>query len=160
MRSADPSHSEPEAKVLADIVEYGVHIVHVGHDAEDEGGPVYSYTVGLWHSFEQPEVIVFGLPEEVAAELLDAVTDEVAEGERFLAGTRHEGLLQDYAVRFLGLADAVRDEHLARALWAYAGEPFAAVQLVYPDKQGRWPWHEQTKLGFRECQPVIGEREA
>jgi hypothetical protein len=160
MHNADPTLPERLAQVLADIEEYGLHIVHVlEDDADPTGEPRFSYTVGLWHSFEQPEVVVFGLPEDVAHELLNEIADEAAEGRRFVAGTRHDDLLQGYPVRFLAIDEAVRDEHCGVANWAYAGEPFTAVQLVYPDKQGRWPWDESTRQGFRKGQPVIGRRE-
>ena len=48
-----------------------------GRGGDEDGGARFSYTVGLWHSFEQAEVVVFGLPEEVAHELLNAVADNV-----------------------------------------------------------------------------------
>ena len=160
MRSPDPAHSASQARTLSDIAECGVHVAHVLADgADDDRDPLFSYTVGLWHSFEQPEVVVFGLPKEVANDLLDALADDVSEGTRYPAGTRHDGLLQGYPVRMLEVPAERFAEHFELAAWAYEGEPVPAVQLVYPDKQGRWPWDQTTRVGFRECQPVIGARE-
>ena len=39
---------------------------------------------------------------------------------------------------------------------AYDGEDFACVQLVWPDKQGRWPWDAAVREGFVAMQPVLG----
>jgi hypothetical protein len=44
---------------------------------------------------------------------------------------------------------------LGAALWAYEGDGFDAVQLVWPDKQGRWPWQDDVRDGFRALQPVL-----
>ena len=156
MREPDPSLTASEAKVLADVIEYGVHVVHV---LEDESGPGFSYTVGLWHSFGQPEVLVFGLGDEIAHELLNLVADEASDGDKCTHGTRHEGLLEGYPVQFLGIESSEHARYLGLAQWAYEGEEFPVVQLVYPDRMGRWPWDPATKKGFRECQPVVGRRD-
>jgi hypothetical protein len=29
------------------------------------------------------------------------------------------------------------------------------VQLVWPDKQGRWPWQDDVRRGFAALQPLL-----
>jgi hypothetical protein len=155
MREVTADLTPAERKILDDVEEHGVHILSV---PERDEQCAFSATVGMWHSFEQPEVIVFGMPPEVARELLDVIADEASEGKTFLAGSQHKGLLQHYAVRFHAVPPALYSKYFAAATWAYEGAPFTAVQLVWPDKQGRWPWDEGVREVFRECQPVL-ERE-
>jgi hypothetical protein len=144
---------EPAArKLLDDVAEYGVHIVHV---PRDDGRPGYSFSVGLWHSFGQPEVVVFGLPNEVAHELLNLVADEADDGRRFLGDSRCDGLLHGYPVHFVDVPRRCYHDYLGLASWAYESDEFPAVQLVWPDKQGRWPWDATTRQGFRDEQPVL-----
>ena len=156
MREVTADLQPSERRILDDIEEHGVHFVHV---AENEDRPGFSSTVGFWHSFEQPEVIVFGMPPEVARDLLDVIADEASEGKTFLAGSQHEGLLQHYAVRFLEVPVSLHGEYFGAASWAYEGGEFRAVQLVWPDKQGRWPWSEGVREVFRECQPLLAKWE-
>ena len=59
MRPATAALSPPALKILTDVEDYGMHVLHVPEDDKKPGG---SFSVGLWHTFEQPEVIVFGLP--------------------------------------------------------------------------------------------------
>lgn len=152
MRQRSDDLDPAEQRILDDVAEWGVHVVTV-----PEGKAAgYSFTIGLWESFGQPEVVVFGLPPQVATELLNLIADEADEGTKFTAGSRHEGLLHDYAVRFVEVPKAQQAEFLARAQWAYEGEDFPAVQLVWPDKQGRWPWDPEARDGFRSGQPVLG----
>ncbi len=155
MREPTADLTPPERKILADVEEHGLHIVHV---PEDDEGPGFSFTIGLWHSFEQPEVIVFGLPSETAHELLNAIADDASDGKRFLADSKHDGLLVDYPVRFLEVPKGAYGEYLGFARWAYLGDEFPCVQFVWPDKQGRWPWDAGTRDGFRESQPVLAKQ--
>ncbi|MEO6596618.1 MAG: DUF4262 domain-containing protein [Planctomycetota bacterium] len=156
MRARTDDLPDSDKLLLDNVEEYGVHVVHVPAEAGSAG---FSFTVGLWHSFEQPEVILFGLPGEVAHDLLNALADEADEGKRFLANSRHEGLLQNYQVRFLEVPKAAYAEYMGAASWAYEGHDFSAVQLVWPDKQGRWPWDAAARQAFRDSQPVLGTRE-
>jgi hypothetical protein len=32
------------------------------------------------------------------------------------------------------------------------------VQLVWPDKEKRWPWQDGVRQGFRDVQPLLGPR--
>ena len=157
MRDLTDDLSPDEKKVLKDVAEEGVHVVHVPADGGDSG---FSFTIGLWYHFEQPEVIVFGLPDEVAGELLNAITDAADEGKRFQHGEAHKGLFAGYEVRFLDVPDDQLSKYLGTAQWAYDGGGFRCVQLVWPDKDQRWPWQEGVREGFRESQPVLGRHEA
>jgi hypothetical protein len=156
MRARTDELSPPDRKLLDDVDEYGVHIVHVPEN--DDGEPGFSFTIGLWHSFEQPEVVVFGLPEEVAHDLLNSIADEAAEDKKFLPDTRHEEVLVGYPVRFVAVPKERYGDYLGSAVWAYESADFPCVQLVWPDKQGRWPWEPGVREGFAESQPVLGRR--
>jgi len=157
MRELSDDLSPEEKKVLQDVAEEGVHIVHVPKSDE---GPGFSATIGLWFHFEQPEVIVFGLPDEVAEELLNAVTDAADEGKRFKHGEDHKDLLIGYAVRFLDVPLEKVSDYLGTAQWAYAGAEFPVVQLVWPDKKQQWPWQPGVRDGFRDSQPILGSHQA
>ena len=63
VRAPSPDLTPEQQEVLADVAEQGVHVVHVPRDGGQ--GPSYSYTIGMWESFQQPEVVVFGMPEDV-----------------------------------------------------------------------------------------------
>jgi hypothetical protein len=153
MRPRSDDLEPADRKLLDDVDEFGVHIVHV---PDDEEGPGYSFTIGLWHTFEQPEIVVFGMPEDVAHDLLNSLADDAAENKKFVADSRHDEVLVGYPVRFLAVPAERYAEYLGAAVWAYEGTAFPCVQLVWPDKQGRWPWDAGTRDGFAASQPVLG----
>lgn len=154
MRALDDSLTDSERRILTDIDENGLHVVEVEDDA---GEPAYAFSVGMWESFGQADVAVFGLPPEAAAALLEAIADDAAEGKTFAADSRHEGLLQGYPVRFLAVPKAFYAEYFPEAVWAYGNDDFPVLQLVWPDKQGRWPWEPGVREGFRDAQPVLAK---
>jgi hypothetical protein len=155
MREPAADHTPEQQQLLADIAENGVHVVHVPQTDEQ---PEYSYTVGLWESFGQPEVLVFGLEEEVAEDLLNVVADEASEDAKFLPDSKHDGLLVGYPARFFVVAQPQYAALVPQIGWAYAGEVVPVVQLVWPDKQGRWPWEDGVREGFAKSQPVFGRK--
>lgn len=154
MRAFDDSLTDSERRILTDIDEDGLHIVQV---EDEQGEPEYAFSVGMWASFGQAEVAVFGLPAEAAEALLEAIADDAAEGKNFVADSRHEGLLQGYPVRFLAVPKALYREYFPEAVWAHENDDFPLLQLVWPDKQGRWPWEPGVREGFRAAQPVLAK---
>lgn len=156
MRAITDDLTDAGRQVLQDVTEHKAHVLHV---TDDDGVPKFSYTIGLWHHFEQPEVIVFGLDVEAAEELLQNVVASCAEGARFAHGDKREELLVGFAVRFLDVADEAARAHLGAATWAYEGGDYRCVQLVWPDKEKRWPWQDGVRQGFRDVQPLLGSRE-
>jgi hypothetical protein len=149
-RCENPSDSEAEEDIdgLRECVrEHGWVIKCV----EDNRRP-YAYTVGL-HQFGLPELLATGVTTERALVLLDHFAREaIAEGapkpgDRLdLFGlARIEAILVDHP-----------DAHLDLAVRLF-GPKLRAMQLVWTDMQGHWPWNKQFDFdGLR--QPVLGIR--
>jgi hypothetical protein len=55
-----------DAEMQADIATYGWHVIKV---FEDDEGPSFAFTIGLYKRFGHPELVVFGLPLDTGAEL-------------------------------------------------------------------------------------------
>ena len=157
MREITDDLTDAGREVLQNIAERKVHVLHI---EAHEGTPAFSYTVGLWHNFEQPEVLVFGLEPDVADDLLHTLADACIDGKRFAAGEKHEGLLEGFAVRFLDVPEQKAGELYGGASWAYQNKPFRGVQLIWPDKERRWPWQEGVRQGFRDMQPMLSPHDA
>jgi hypothetical protein len=114
----------------------------------------YAYTIGL-AGHDRPELVVTGMPYDRAAALLNDVAGHVVHAEAPQPGE---------VVRLRGgpTVEIVRvtepGAHLAVAA-ALNGPRFSALQLVYPDDRGRWPWDVGFR-GGRGGQPVLGARAA
>jgi len=146
---------EPDEKLIADVHRYGCHILRV---LADDTGPEFAYSIGLYLNYEQPEVLIFGMPVDKAQLILNDLAERASRGARFFAGESSDLFLEGYSVSFVEIPLEAYREHLGFAIWFYASlpGPFPAVQLVWPDRDGRFPWDSGVDAEFRALQPVLG----
>ena len=113
----------------------------------------FAYTVGL-HDRGLPELLITGLNAQVSNTVLKSVGHMVVDDGTFLAPAMHI----DYEDRFLieVVEVAHPDVHLTFAV-AICGPNVRALQLVWADDRGRWPWDAGWRHGRRR-QPVLGNR--
>ena len=150
--STDPQQRAAEAQCVADVERYGLHVIKV-LGADDE--PDFAYSVGLFRTFDHPEVIILGLRLETMHRLLNDVAGELRTGRRFAAGDVSDGFLDDYDVAFRTVPERQYRPYLGWATWFNDGLQYPALQLVYPDRERRWPWEPGVDEGFRRQQPVL-----
>lgn len=133
--------------------QHGAAVMHV---AGDDSGPAYAFSVGAWRRFGKPEVVVIGLPQEVAHSVVNTYVQRVGQGERLQPGQLYEGFLQGCPVTFEKVALQHYPEYLGSAFLVYNGPDFPAVQLIVssPD-DAKFPWQPDAPGGFREYQPVL-----
>lgn len=112
----------------------------------------YAYTVGL-PRHQRPELIVTGLPYDRAVALLNSVAEHVVHATAPQPGEvvplRGGPVIEIVRVAEPGV-------HL-KAAAAINGPGFTALQLVYADERGRWPWDPGFR-GGNGGQPVLGAR--
>lgn len=142
---------EQEQRVLANIEQYGCHVIHVL-----EGDlPPFSYSVGVEKSSGAPEVVVIGLKQPLAHFIVNEYNRRVREGERFQPGESVEGFLEGFACRFLAVDPSHYDDYFGQDLRLYKGAGFRVLQLVFPTVDGIWPWDAEADEWFRNRQPLL-----
>ena len=114
--------------------------------------PPYAYTVGL-AAHGRPELVVTGLPYDRAVDLLNGVAEHVLHAEAPRAGEVIP-LRGGPVPRSSGLPSRACT---CRSPPRISGPGFAALQLVYADDRGHWPWDAGFR-GGRGGQPVLGAR--
>jgi Domain of unknown function (DUF4262) len=148
---ADPG----EQKALADIEQYGCHVVHVL--AEDELPP-FSYSVGIQRSSGAPELIVIGLKRPLGHFIVNEYNRRVRTGERFAAGQIASGFIEGFNCHFRPVHSSHHRAYLGWDVWLYHGE-LQVLQLVYPTTAGVWPWDSEADDQFRAWQPLLEKPE-
>jgi Domain of unknown function (DUF4262) len=144
-----PSVDPNEKAVLTHVAEYGWHLQGV-HGSEES--PPFAYSIGFYHTLHAPEVIVVGLPQDVAHPILWEAYRRFERGERLGPNDSYEEFVEGYAVTFIEVSDDARDEYFGFANWFYKDE-FPALQLVWPAADGRWPWENES---LARAQPLLG----
>lgn len=112
----------------------------------------FAYTIGL-HDWGLPELLMTAVSPQRATRLLNTVARDAVAGRELTPG-------QQFKVPSGPQIETVEmghpDAHLKFAV-AFGGPGIRALQLVWADGRGRWPW-TATFCDGRRRQPVLGCR--
>ncbi len=145
---------EEDVKVLTSIKNIGWHVVYV--EAEDNM-PSFTYSVGFFHTFNHPEVIMFGLKSQTAFSIMASIAGEIKTGKTYCDGYVDNEQLANATMIFKSFDVNAHGGLLGYNCWLYQKEPnlFPAIQMVWPDKQGIFPWEPGFDRIFYTRQPVL-----
>jgi len=143
-----------DAQMRADIATYGWHVIKV---YEDDEGPGFAFTIGLFQRFDHPELIVFGLPLDTMHLMLNGAGEAVRAGRPFAAGHNYDDILEGYDCTFRPVSRKHYEAYLGSARWYYEGDGFPVLQLIWPDREHRYPWAAPADAWIREAQPVLAD---
>jgi hypothetical protein len=129
-----------DEKLLNDIREHGWHVVGV---PDNEEGPGFSFTVGVYLRTLQPEILMMGVPIGAAHRVLNAIAGYLMAGGTVTAERRYRDFVDGREVLFRSIHPTQFDDFLGYANWFYRrpGVQFPAFQCFWPDTNGRFP-HE------------------
>lgn len=148
---------EPEQvrrEMLARIAEHDYTKVMVQGEREgDVVHPYFTYSVGLWAFHKAPELIVVGPRDRPAAAIVDSYASRVIDGERFTSGQLDYQTPSGLPVLFQKVHPRFYEEWFASAYYCYPRGDFPALQVIWPDKTGQWPWESRWRVGVP--QPVL-----
>lgn len=146
--------------------------VAIGPDdgaVSNEQFPSYCYTVGLVDK-GVPDLIIIGLDPRTAFTVGDqlirqALAEVDAEHARpatpgFTAFKLNTDLLEVFRGTRAMLVDVPTEQAAKRTLFALdyanvADKPLQVIQLLWPDRQGRFPFEPGVAPSFAEAQPVL-----
>jgi len=148
------AEDEIERRVVADVKKYGWHVVSI---QGDEQGPSFSYSVGLVHTFEHPEIFVMGLSHEVASAFINEIGLRVKKGQSFGLRSRPRGIAEGMALGFVNFGKRYIREYLGCARWFYKPADFPVLQMVWPDGAGKFPWDDKFNGQLFEHQLLLCE---
>ncbi|RWE77141.1 DUF4262 domain-containing protein [Mesorhizobium sp.] len=144
-----------EAKALADIDEYGCHILYV---LEEDENPPFAYSVGIEHNFGVPELAVIGLKPELSMTIINEYCRRVRGGERFRIGERASGFLGGgFDCQFGAVHPDHYPEYFGWDIWFYDGPDFRIMELIFPTTSGVWPWDAEADEWVRKRQPLLDQ---
>ena len=139
-------------QLVHDIEEYGWHVLQV---TGEEGEPDYCYSVGFYHSFDQPEVAIFGLPHEVAHELINLIGEDLVLGKAIAPASYLSDIIEGYDCYLLEVDGQFYEPYFEYALWFYQGDEFPIAQCLYPADDGSYPWEWSEE--DQKFQPLLGD---
>jgi hypothetical protein len=147
--------SAPDKKVLEDIQRFGWHVVSVFAQADEEE-PGWAFSIGMFQTFAHPEVIIFGLPLDRCANIINEIGKAIRAGQRFESRKEYADILAEpYMCAFRQVPDRQYGDYVGYALWFYERDGFPLLQCFWPDKHGNFPWDESCNEYVRKAQPLL-----
>jgi hypothetical protein len=147
--------NETEKSIVDNIEKFGCHVNSV-YDSTGES-PSFTYSTGISKNYEAPEIIIIGLPNKLAASVVNNYLRRIKEGETFEIGNLYPDFLANFDITFGPVSLNNKKEFLLSSCWFYNDE-FEAVQLIFPTPSGIWPWDDEADKEYHEIQPSLAEK--
>lgn len=158
----DPAAGPPRVNdeisrtTLEDVRRVGWSVIGV---LPDEEAPLpFTYTVGVHHSFQLPDLIVTGMSYPNSGRAMNRlVMDAVARGSLPLGRVLDE-VFEDARAMLVELADGPEVDERMTGTWWFEQGASPRAQLVWSDGEGRFPWEEGCDEGVAAAQFVLPAR--
>ena len=146
--------SKYSTRVKSDIKKYGHHIIHVLGENDE---PNFSYTIGLYETYQQPEIIIIGQSQDLLQVLLNNLAYDYKNGRVLTSGELEEDILDDYKCMAVNVDKKHYEEFLGIAMDYYKGVDFPVMQIIWPTQSNQFPYDKDAPEGFKKWQPVLGK---
>jgi hypothetical protein len=144
--------SDHDRSVLERLEKHGWFVNKI---AGDERTPQFAYSFGLYERWQHPELILFGLDLNAMHTIVNDAGEKIRNGVRYIDGDITSDLFNEYPCAFRRVDPAWYPTTLSWAAWYYASADFPALQLVWPDRRGRFPWEAQFDRKMLHMQPDL-----
>ena len=93
----------------------------------------------------------------MASNVINGVRDEAHSGKKYADGDVSSDIFVGLKACFVEVPFEQYPEYLGTALWFYrkSPQPFPCLQLVWPDRSGRFPWESGCDARLRKDQPIL-----
>jgi Domain of unknown function (DUF4262) len=141
-----------DEKVLADVADYGWHVVKIFETNETPG---WAFSIGLYQNFKHPEAIVFGLNDELMHSVINSIGEDVRAGKSFEIDGKYTDLIDEYSCIFKPVNNVWYYHFLGYANWFYESEDYPVLQCIWPDRNSSYPWEPEFNRNWLWAQPLL-----
>jgi hypothetical protein len=151
---AHSAHDAAAKKAIEENIEqYGCHLALL---APTDYLPGFAYSISLYQKFQHPELICFGLDQDVLGAVLNHACDLIKAGERLMPGVEYAGFLEGYKIQFIEVDRDYYPNYVGYGCWYYGlTMDFPLYQLVWPDKENHFPWDDGFNPNWKRKQPLL-----
>lgn len=146
----DPGGDWYDQQVSAHVRKFGWHVTAV---LGDNRAPGWAYTIGMWHTYRRPELVVCGLSMQSAHGGLHLAATGIRDGQP-IADDGTVGWLPGDGAALRPVDASWAPDLLGAAISFYRAVP-PTTQLVWADDAGRFPWDRGASDRCRTNQPML-----
>lgn len=142
-----------DKQVLSDIEKFGWHVVIVSPEKEEPG---FAFSIGMFKNYGHPEIIIFGLKNEVMHNVINSLGEDIKNGKKLATSIEYDNVLDETKCIFVEVEKKNYKEYLGYALWYYKNIEFPVLQCVWPSKTtGLFPWDKEVAQIVKDYQPAL-----
>jgi hypothetical protein len=143
-----------DQEIARSVAENGWHAISV-----TDCFPSFVYTCGLLTTFQHPELVVFGLEQHTAYSTLAVMVESLRNGQLFTQIGTYNGVLDEWSIAVRRVHPTQFEIYLGYSMahCRHMGNPggLAALQVFWPDKQGRFPYESDCDLKVCQLPPRL-----
>lgn len=117
--------------------------------------PSFAYTVGLWKNYNHPEIISFGLTTKTLQSILNDAGEIAKAGQKIEVSKNYTDFFENSDTQFLKVDYQNISDYFGKAISYYKTIDFPAIQLVWTDRNNKFPWENDFEQEFEFRQPLL-----
>ena len=137
---------------IGHVGEHGWSVVQI---PEDDLGPGWAFTVGLWHSHRRPELAIFGLAIDTMKAGLNVLGQQIADGWPPELDHERSHVIDGDPVLFRAAEPGWDKAFFGTAAAFYRRSPIPFIQVLWADTHQRFPTHPRCEPTVRDRQPSL-----
>lgn len=141
-----------DERTSSNIEKYGLSIIMI--EATDYL-PSFAYSIGLWKTYNHPEIICFGLRIETLHALFNDVADIIKNGQKIEVGKNYDQIFESGLAEFISVDKRNLSDYFGGAIDYHKTKDFPAMQLVWTDRNNKFPWESDYEEEFVYKQPLL-----
>lgn len=139
-------------KTKLNIEKIGLQVIMV---ASTDYLPSFAYSIGLKKTYNHPEIICFGLSNSLGHQIINDVAEIIKKGEVIESGKVYSEIFENSRATFLKVDKRNITDYFGAGLNFYENGEFNALQLIWTDRNDRFPWENNFEEEFLFKQPLL-----
>ena len=139
-------------KTKLNIEKFGIQVIMV---SSTDYLPSFAYSIGLKKTYNHPEIICFGLSNSLGHQIINDVAEIIKKGEVIESGKVYSEIFENSRATFLKVDKINIADYFGAGLNFYENEEFNALQLIWTDRNDRFPWENNFEEDFLFKQPLL-----
>jgi len=120
------------------ISKYGFTVIGTSVETEYDFHLDMTYSIGIQSTYNLPDIIIFGLPTEIAYTFINMILDRMKKEGPVLPDIDYLKFAQGFPTRFKDISPEAIEKYMIQAVNYYQTSRLDVVQLIFPDSKGKW----------------------
>ena len=139
-------------RTKGNIEEFGLQVIMV---SSTEYSPSFAYSIGLWERYNHPEIICFGFSNDLGHAIINDVARIIKSGDKILIDKTYSEIFEESKATFLKVDERNIDDYFKVARRYYNNNHFESLQLIWTDRNDKFPWEENFEDELIYIQPLL-----